>query len=129
MNPLIQPPQPAGVIGQTPRATASPYTMAGPHHPPLPDTFNGNLYPPVTHDIPASYIVMEFTITVDDNLTASITAGSPLLKVVSIEVDDVVWSLENGGDGPRRPKPQWIPDFIERGTSDGVKPLAVKQGQ
>src|SRR5262249_30062254 len=54
----------------------------------------------------------------------------PFLKVLSLEVYDVFWTLEGGsGDRPGRPKPEWVPDYIERGRSDGVKPLAVKNGQ
>ena len=99
------------------------------HHPALPDTFDGTLYPPVTHDVPASYIVMELTLPVDDKVTASITAGSPFFKVSSIEIDEVQWTMEGGDEVPGHPKPQWVPDFTELGTSDGATPLAVKNGQ
>ncbi len=117
-------------------------------------------FAPMYYDSPVEQIVLEFDVTADDSLAASITAGGPYFKVEKIDVCNwVVVPIPGPPHGPGGPVgPGGHPmDIVADGpsggflagpvnrvadgpttrrvlsapvaASDGVAPLAVKNGQ
>ncbi|MDE3196568.1 MAG: hypothetical protein KGN84_09505 [Acidobacteriota bacterium] len=100
--------------------------------PPPPANFTAGSFPPVVHDAPVEQTVLGITMTADANLTASLTAGEPVFRVVNIAVDD---------QNPVQLKPSDLPPSLQGEAGDwvwedtpaaaggGVTPVAAKKGQ
>ncbi len=104
-------------------------------------------FPPIYYDSPVNQIVFGFEVPSDDSLTAEITVGVPYFKVSAIDVcnfiDHTIVSHPYAipSESPTNVHrllsvPEGIPTTSSIrhlsapvATSDGVKPLAVKQGQ
>ncbi|HEX3479660.1 MAG TPA: hypothetical protein VHT91_31770 [Kofleriaceae bacterium] len=82
-----------------------------------------------THDQPKSLYVLGITMATDDIVTASITAGIGLFKILVIDVGDWIRVEFDPNEFPhhKAPPPEWRAPEV--GRSDGVVPLPVKRGQ
>src|SRR5258706_2862379 len=96
--------------------------------PPRPAPFHNGAFGALTHDRGISTSVLATYIQQDDNVTASITAGSPYFKDLHVVVYDLVL-LEADPSLILHGHPTHYWDTQITANSDGITPISAKKGQ
>lgn len=98
--------------------------------PPKPTDSESGSFPAGVHDRQMSQAVLGITVSADTSLTAKVTAGSPIFKVLNVTAYDLVLQAVDPTELPPSHHGA-VFDWSEQNpvSSDGVAPLPVKQGQ